>query len=299
MKDRRALMVALAAVVTFGLIVGIGIAFIGRSAPTATSEPTSPATATLTVTATPTPTAPPPSPTATVTVTPTTTPTPTQDTGSPVSTRNNIIRGLGLNEATVRQTEEFACSINPGQFAESADFRAQTGEVQQHVLIMAALYGHDPGVVPADPNWIGQHAAAVQALQSDLGLAENFTIGADLWMAFQSDYCGRPAWAGGPPSGDTAEPTVTDVNQARDYVCKTPTEDLPPLVTANSNATATRHLQVLLTVDGYDLGPLDGQYGPRSVDAVKAFQADHPPLAVDGQVGPKTWFQVQYWFCHF
>jgi N-acetylmuramoyl-L-alanine amidase len=39
---------------------------------------------------------------------------------------------------------------------------------------------------------------------------------------------------------------------------------------------------------GYDPGPIDGVPGQRTARAVRAFQADNPPLRVDGICGPKT-----------
>jgi peptidoglycan hydrolase-like protein with peptidoglycan-binding domain len=39
---------------------------------------------------------------------------------------------------------------------------------------------------------------------------------------------------------------------------------------------------------GYDPGQVDGDLGPRTKEAIKEFQGDNPPLAVDGICGPKT-----------
>ncbi len=40
---------------------------------------------------------------------------------------------------------------------------------------------------------------------------------------------------------------------------------------------------------GFDPGPIDGILGPKTTNAIRAFQAKNPPLAVDGICGPKTW----------
>jgi peptidoglycan hydrolase-like protein with peptidoglycan-binding domain len=48
-----------------------------------------------------------------------------------------------------------------------------------------------------------------------------------------------------------------------------------------------RLLQEWMRVLGYDAGPFDGVYGPRTAQAVSAFQGD-AGLQVDGKVGPST-----------
>jgi hypothetical protein len=50
---------------------------------------------------------------------------------------------------------------------------------------------------------------------------------------------------------------------------------------------SVRHVQELLTSNGYPV-PADGEFGPGTETAVRAFQADNY-LDVDGLVGPATW----------
>ncbi|HEU0316353.1 MAG TPA: peptidoglycan-binding protein [Solirubrobacteraceae bacterium] len=67
-----------------------------------------------------------------------------------------------------------------------------------------------------------------------------------------------------------------------------------PTIHQGSTGPAVTQAQEALNDRGF--GPLaqDGQYGPLTTKAVKAYQTAHhtdpvAPLAVDGIVGPKTW----------
>lgn len=55
----------------------------------------------------------------------------------------------------------------------------------------------------------------------------------------------------------------------------------------NSKGNSVRWLQVELNRRGYHL-VVDGIWGDKTEEAVRAFQADNPPLVVDGIVGPAT-----------
>jgi|SRR5215467_37405 len=71
----------------------------------------------------------------------------------------------------------------------------------------------------------------------------------------------------------------------------------PSEVKKGSKGDGVRLLQELLkhfNHPAYDPGPIDGDFGPLTETAVKAFQTDFfdfdgNPLKVDGIVGPKTW----------
>ena len=60
-----------------------------------------------------------------------------------------------------------------------------------------------------------------------------------------------------------------------------------PLVKRGDNRFPVRPLQRLLNARGPDIG-VDGNFGPQTENAVKAFQSGHG-LAADGIVGPQTW----------
>ena len=47
-------------------------------------------------------------------------------------------------------------------------------------------------------------------------------------------------------------------------------------------------LQKFLNTAGYGILVVDGKFGAKTEVAVRAFQMAHPPLAVDGIVGPLT-----------
>jgi len=71
----------------------------------------------------------------------------------------------------------------------------------------------------------------------------------------------------------------------------------PPTVKKGSSGSAVRLLQEILKSFGspeFDPGPVDGQFGPLTENAVKAIEAfltdfEGNPLPVDGVVDSKTW----------
>ena len=67
-----------------------------------------------------------------------------------------------------------------------------------------------------------------------------------------------------------------------------PATQLKPTLRQGSEGDAVRRLQRKLTARGFNPGPLDGDFGPATDAAVRAFQRARG-LVVDGIVGPKTW----------
>jgi len=49
-----------------------------------------------------------------------------------------------------------------------------------------------------------------------------------------------------------------------------------------------RHWQMFLNMNSYACGNADGIFGPKTEEAVKAWQKNHG-LVPDGIIGPKTW----------
>lgn len=62
----------------------------------------------------------------------------------------------------------------------------------------------------------------------------------------------------------------------------------PPTVKRGSKGTAVTKAQELLDVLSYSPGPIDGDFGAKTEQAVKTFQGDFG-LVVDGIVGRLTW----------
>ena len=60
-------------------------------------------------------------------------------------------------------------------------------------------------------------------------------------------------------------------------------------VRRGSRGASVKNLQQRLNALGYGWLSVDGAFGPRTYNAVRAFQRKHKGLAVDGIVGPKTW----------
>src|SRR3954449_6218208 len=64
-----------------------------------------------------------------------------------------------------------------------------------------------------------------------------------------------------------------------------------PLLKRGSSGTAVRQLQEAMQEAGHGPGPLDGEFGPATEAAVRAFQQEKG-IAVDGIVGEITWLNI-------
>ena len=62
-----------------------------------------------------------------------------------------------------------------------------------------------------------------------------------------------------------------------------------PLLVHGSTGDYVVYCQQLLDFNGVSPGAADGTFGRHTEEAVRSFQAAHPPLAVDGKVGRQTW----------
>lgn len=64
-----------------------------------------------------------------------------------------------------------------------------------------------------------------------------------------------------------------------------------PVLKQGAKGSPVKKLQILLNGLGHNCGSVDGSFGPKTLSAVKAFQAACR-LPVDGSVGPKTWAKL-------
>jgi cell wall-associated NlpC family hydrolase len=66
----------------------------------------------------------------------------------------------------------------------------------------------------------------------------------------------------------------------------------PPTLREGSKGPAVKELQTLLKSKGFNPGPVDGAFGPKTKAAVLAFQRAKG-ISVDGIVGPQTWGKLK------
>lgn len=83
-----------------------------------------------------------------------------------------------------------------------------------------------------------------------------------------------------------------DLTKYDDVVTDKKPEDKRPTLRRGDRGQDVVHLQTRLAAMGYSVGKIDGIFGIKTLEAVKALQIDKG-LTVDGIVGPKTWSMVR------
>lgn len=110
----------------------------------------------------------------------------------------------------------------------------------------------------------------------------------------------NPAPVGGqsPRPATGAMPFLTDsmIESTSDAICYLNPNSMPPLVGPYSDSSATRIVQIFAVMNGINPGPIDGEYGPKTVAAVMQLQR-LVGVIDDGQVGPITWGAIQRFHC--
>src|SRR5262245_8114528 len=114
---------------------------------------------------------------------------------------------------------------------------------------MKAL-GHDPGRV--DDVFGDATESAVKSFQQEREITVDGIIGKITWL------------------------NIDEANQSE------------PVRRVGSTGLPVRRAQKRMSLVGFDVGGVDGRYGPRSEAAVKTVQCQFN-ITVDGVVGPQTW----------
>ena len=110
--------------------------------------------------------------------------------------------------------------------------------------------GHDPG--PIDGVFGEGTEAAVKAFQQEKGLTVDGIVGKVTWI------------------------NIDEADQSE------------PILRIGSTGLPVRRAQKRMSLVGFDVGGVDGRYGPKTESAVKDLQQRFQ-VTVDGVVGPQTW----------
>jgi len=121
-----------------------------------------------------------------------------------------------------------------------------------------AKHGYSPGAVDGD--FGPRTEAAVKNFQRAKGLETDGIVGPNTWKALAA----APSTSK-PPSGGSG-----------------------PVLREGAHGEPVRQLQNRLAHFGFNPGAADGDFGPKTESAVKAFQRSRG-LEADGIVGPNTW----------
>jgi peptidoglycan hydrolase-like protein with peptidoglycan-binding domain len=110
--------------------------------------------------------------------------------------------------------------------------------------------GHDPG--PVDGTFDETTESAVRAFQQQREITVDGIVGKITWL------------------------NIDEADQSE------------PVLRVGSTGLPVRRAQKRMSLVGFDVGGVDGRYGPKSESAVKDLQQRFQ-ITVDGIVGPQTW----------
>lgn len=194
---------------------------------------------------------------------------PTQPSGGGFPGLDAIQRELGavrqaltdlINRATavVKPAEPTAPASPPAQEGGKGPVLAKgvAGDPVTRLQERLGQLGFDPGGI--DGQFGPNTDAAVRAFQQNRGIAVDGIVGPETWNKL----------------GITVEGTVEGGKG--------------PVLKRGLSGDPVKRLQERLAELGFDAGGADGQFGPNTDAAVKAFQQSRG-LAADGVVGPDTW----------
>jgi peptidoglycan hydrolase-like protein with peptidoglycan-binding domain len=164
------------------------------------------------------------------------------------------LRSVGFEEGSARVSASAKHAADPvlrRGSSGAAVFRLQ-GRLEAH--------GVETG--PVDGDFGPLTHKAVKTFQRHHGLDDDGEVGPLTWAALKAE----PDKQGGSPGGGPGKSGGLKVG---------------------SKGPAVEEVQRLLKAKGYDPGPVDSEFGPRTRAAVMEFQGDRD-LEVDGVVGPLT-----------
>jgi len=137
----------------------------------------------------------------------------------------------------------------------------KSGAKGEAVKKLQTLLGQAGFACGVDGSFGPKTLEAVKAFQKARGLAADGVVGPKTWQALNTPAVVTPPAT--PPSTGT------------------------PVLKSGAKGEALKKLQTLHTQAGFSCS-VDGSFGPKTLEAVKAFQSARG-LAADGVVGPKTW----------
>lgn len=208
-------------------------------------------------------------------------------------------RNLAIDNIVGPQTKRALVDGEPAIIAANKVHEEVDGETE---VISDVRSVQEAVHVAVDGEFGPETEAAIRRFQSEHGLHVDGVVGAETWKAMGVD---RSVTLTPPPSalpqpksvpavqttGGHAEPAAHTASVGdggtRAFAADTQPADTGGAPAHSAPGNPVRILQAALHL------PVDGEFGPQTLAAVKHFQAEHG-LEVDGEVGPRTWAALGY-----